>query len=155
MSHRAEQVVDAAQSRLQAHALLAGVNVLQHRVLSLSSLDQELPAVSITLGDDEPLDEDGSSNLAFFDSQQTLIFRIVVKGEPQDDEQHVISALQNLRRSIHVALMVDDSLALAFVIGTRYGGADAPQLEVQDEHLTGILDCRWLVHYRMNIADPS
>lgn len=155
MSHRVEQVVDAAAAILGAHALFSGVSVFQHRVLSLSDEDQEMPAVSITFGDDVPLDEDGTANLAFFDSLQTLAFRIVVKARDQDEEEHVISALQDLRRAVHVALMADDTLGLAFVIGLRYGGADPPVIQVEGEYLCGMLDCRWSVHYRMNKSDPQ
>lgn len=155
MSHRAEQIVDKVQQILLAHALFEGVSVYQHRVLSLSSEAQELPAVSITFGADDPFDQDGSENFNYFDSQQQLIFRIVAKGDDQDDEEHVIAKLQDLRRAIQVALMANDQLGLAFVIGTRYGGADAPLLEAGDQYLVGVLDCRWLVHYRVTVADPQ
>lgn len=155
MSHRVEQIVDQAASILSAHALFAGVSVLQHRVLSLSDQDQEMPAVSITLGDDATLEEGGASNFAFIDSLQTLNFRILAQSDPGDEEEHVLTKLQDLRRAVHVALMADQTLALAFVIGTRYGGADAPVIESQAERLVGQIDCRWSVHYRMNVADPS
>lgn len=155
MSHRVEQIVDQAASILTAHALFSGVSVLQHRVLSLSDQDQELPAVSITLGDDATLEEDGASNFAFIDSLQTLNFRVVAQSDAGDEEEHLIAALQDLRRAVHVALMADQTLALAFVIGTSYGGADAPVIESKAERLAGQIDCRWLVHYRMNVADPS
>jgi len=155
VSHRVEQIVDKVQAILQASALFAEISVLQHRSLSLSNEDQELPAVSITLGSDDPLDDDGQTNLNVFDSLQALIFRIVAAGDDQDTEEHIIATLQGLRRAIHVALMADDGLGLAFVIGTRYGGADAPHIEAQQERLVGTLDCRWSVHYRVNIADPQ
>lgn len=157
MTHRAEQVVDAARSTLQAHALLAGIkdSIYKHRILSLSDQDQEMPAISVTLGEDAVLDEDGASNFTFFDSLQLLTFRIIVQGVAGDEEEHVITALQDLRRAIHVALMANDTLGLAFVISTRYGGADAPVLDGTGELLCGMLDCRWAVHYRMNQADPQ
>ena len=147
--------MDAVQVILQAHAQLADANVLQHRVLSLSDEAQELPAISITFGDDATIDEDGASNFAFIDSLQTLVFRIVVEAAAGDEEEHAISALQDLRRGIHMALMADRSQGLAWVIDTRYGGADPPVISRESERLCGSLDCRLTVHYRMNIADPA
>lgn len=156
MSHRVQQIVDKVQTILEAHVLTAAeASIYQHRTLSLSEPDLEIPAISITLGDDPPIDDDGATNFNYFDSLQSLLFRIVVKGGAQDEERHVIAKLLDLRRALHVALMVDDSLGLAFVIGVRYGGAEAPELSAEDEKTVGAMACRWLVHYRVNIADPQ
>jgi hypothetical protein len=155
VTHRAEQIVDAAAAILAAHALLTGVKVVQHRVLSLSLDDQELPAVSITIGDDSALEEDGATNFAFLDSLLSLAFRIVVKVDDGDEEEDAIGQLLDVRRAVHVALMADQTLGLTFVIDTRYGGADAPILDGISENMCGMMDCRWSVHYRMNYADPQ
>ena len=70
-------------------------------------------------------------------------------------EEAVISALMDRRRSVHVALMADRSLALPWVIDTRYGGAQRPLIDTGAEYIFGRLTCLWLVHYRANLADPS
>lgn len=151
MSHRAEQVIDAVVAALSASSTLAS-DVYRDRVLSLNEDEQELPAVSVTLGDDAPIDGDGASNLAYFDSLIEVVVRIVLRA---DDEQAAISALLDRRRSVHVALMADRSLGLGFVIDTRYGGASAPELQSGADRLAALMDVRWTIHYRMGVSDPS
>lgn len=151
MSHRAQQIVDAVITALTANSSL-GASVYAHRALSLSEPDQELPAVSIRYGGDSPIDEDGASNFAYLDSLLEMQAVSMVRGP---DEVSVMQALLDLRRQIHITLMADRSLGLAFVIDTRYGGAAAPELDTATEYIAGRLEQRWLVHYRMNISDPQ
>jgi hypothetical protein len=114
---------------------------------------QELAAVSVDYGADEPVSDTGYANLANIDSNLELLTTIVVK---EADEQAVLQALLDRRVAIHKALMADRSLGLTtFVIDTRPAGAAAPDLDVSTDMPAGSLTCRWIVHYRMNLADPS
>lgn len=151
MTHRAQQIVDAAAAILAASSTLEAA-VYTHRRHPLSDPDQELPAVIVDYGADVPAGELGVTNVAFIDSLLELTVRIVVKG---DTEADVLAAMLDRRVAQHVALMADRSLGLGFVIDTRYGGASEPVLDVSLERPAGELACRWLVHYRMNLADPS
>lgn len=149
MSHRAEQIITAAREAIAAEFRGA---VYEHRAFSMLEDEGELPAVSVDYGADDPPDDDGASNFAFFDSFLTVETAIYIRGT---EESTVKKDLLDARRAIHVALMADRTLGLPFVIDTRYGGADAPEFNTDGEYLAGLLVCRWLVHYRMNISDPS
>lgn len=150
MSHRAEQILDAASAAITAGEFRG--TVFKHRAQSLSQKDGELPAVSVDFGDDPPLDDSGADNFAFLDSLLGIETTIYLK---DDEEQKVRTALLNARTAIHKALMADRTLGLSFVIDTRYGGAERPLVVADSEFVTGQLICRWRVHYRMNITDPS
>jgi hypothetical protein len=151
MSHRAEQVLDAIVAILNASAVVDGA-IYRHRAYSLSPDDAELPALSVEMGADTPTDPLGASNLAFLDSLLEVPIVATVRGTSPEE---VTSALLDRRRQIHVALMVDRTLGLAWVIDTRYGGAARPQIDVEPEYCFGRLTCTWVVHYRANLADPS
>jgi len=151
MTHRAQQIIAATAAALAASSSL-GAAVYTHRRLSLSDEDQELPAVSVNYGSDDPLSDLGVTNIAFIDSLLELAVTLVARG---DSEQDVLDELLRLRAAQHVALMADRSLGLAFVIDTRYGGAAAPDVDVSLNRPAGALTCRWLVHYRMNLSDPN
>lgn len=148
--HRALQIVNAAAALVTAQATDA--YVYTHRALSLSDDEQELPAISVRVGLDSPVAENGQNSMAFIDSQQELQIDIVVKG---DSEQDVIEALFSHRAQIHVALQADVTLGLAFVTDTQYGGSSAPDIAPQASRLVGSLSTRWVVRYRVNYTDPN
>lgn len=153
--HRAEQIIDATVSALQARASslqVPAANVFAHRTLSLDDDQGELPAITVNFGEDDPDSELGSDNLAFIDSALSIS---IVGYAIDPDETVVRRALLNQRRYIHAALMADQTLGLSFVIGTRYGGAAAPEIDSSGELVAGSLESRWAVHYRMNITDPG
>lgn len=144
--HRAEQIIDALVALMPSTGA-----AFKHRVLTLSDDQQELPAQSVRMGEDRPIDDDGASNFSFIDSMLFLEIDLYVK---EITIEAAITKLLELRTATHVAIMADRSLGLAFVIDTRYGGSDAPEAEAKD-YVAGRLTTRWQVHYRMNIGDPS
>lgn len=148
MTHRAGQVLDAIVALMPPTS-----KNFKHRVLTLSGDEGELPARSIRMGEDSPVDDgDGMSNFTFIDSRLT----IEIDHKLDDpDEQTALERLIEMRRETHVALMADDTLGLAFVIGTYYGGADAPLRDAEKSLVAGVLTSRWFVHYRSNKADPA
>lgn len=151
MTLRAEQIIDAMATAIQGFASYTG-NVFTNRADSLSEAQGELPATSVDIGTDEPLDEDGAVNFAFIDSLLTVETTMVARST---DELELKSTLFDMRRQVHRALMQDQQLGLSFVIGLRYGGADKPEMNAESEFMIGKLVCRWPVHYRMNISDPG
>jgi hypothetical protein len=151
MTLRAEQIVDAMASIIAGYASYTG-NVFTNRAESLSEAQGELPATSVDQGSDEPLDEDGATNMAFFDSLLTVETTIVARST---NELDLKATLSDMRRRVQQALMQDQQLGLPFVIGLRYGGADKPEINAESEFMIGKLVCRWPVHYRMNISDPG
>jgi hypothetical protein len=150
MTHRAEQILDAAVAAIPATAQ----SVFKHRRDSLSDAEQELPATSVDEGDDQPLDDDGASNVSFIDSMLTVETTAFAR---ESDEATLKAKLGELRVINHKAMMGSDrTLGLtAFVIDVKYGGSDAPEIERAGEMFAGKQTSRWFVHYRMNITDPE
>lgn len=148
MSHRALQIVDAVKAVLEADSSLAAA-VYRHRTASLSEADAELPAVSVGLGDDEPIEP---GNLAYIDSLLTMT---VTAAAIASSEEALVEELVRLRSEVHQVLMADRQQGLAFVIDTRYGGASAPEVNADGGRYAGTLESRWLVHYRMNVSSPE
>jgi hypothetical protein len=146
MSHRVQQILNAAAAALSANASLGAI-VEVNRVRSLSEEQAELPVVTVNYGADAPDDGDLDS----FRSTIEVHLTAVCTGE---SETEVLSRLLDIRTQCHIALMADMSLGLSFVWHTAYGGADAPFLQ-QAERMLGSLTARWGVRYIMNISDPS
>ncbi len=150
--HREEQILQAAKSAIEGHADIAAA-VFDHQTLSLSAGDQELPAVCINKGADTPDSEFGYSNTAFVDSVCELSFTLYAQGSTQVE---VDAELDRLRVVVHKALMVAPrDLGLSFVMGIRYGGAEAPEYSTTGSPLAGKRECRFAFHYRMDIDDPE
>lgn len=154
MSHRAEQIVEAMQAAIAGLSGLAinSNNVHVHRTLSLDENAGELDAITVNIGDDDPVSEFGTDNLAYIDSVLEVSIVAYCKAGEETDVRRALTAL---RRQIHIALMTNDTLSLLFVIATRYGGASAPEINTDGESPAGKQESRWRVLYRMNITDPG
>jgi hypothetical protein len=149
MTHRAEQIIDAAVAAIPTTAQ----SVFKDRKDSLSEDDQELPATSVDEGDDTPIEDDGASNLAFVDSLLTVETTAFARAPTEYELKRTLSQLRAIN---HRAMMANDqTLGLSFVLGVRYAGADAPEIERAGDQFAGKRTSRWLVHYRMNITDPE
>lgn len=145
MAHRADQIIDAIVGILET-AGISGVG--KHRTLSYD-IAQELPAVSVLMGQDAPSDD---QPIPIIDSELTVTIQAVASA---DTEPEVVAALLALRTSTHIALMADRTLGLAFVSDTRYAGASAPEIDNSGERPAGRQETQWQVPYRMNLADPQ
>lgn len=149
MSHRALQIIDAIAALHSADVQA----VYKNRALSLDEDLQEIPAASVNMGEDRPLDDDGASNCRFIDSLLAVEIVFIVRG---DSEEDVTQKLMELRAASHVALMADRTLGLStFVIDTRYQGAGTREIALINDRITGRLQTAWAVHYRMNIGNPT
>lgn len=144
MTHRADQVIDAAAALIDTQA--SGVTVYTHNRFSL--FGAELPAISVDYGEDTPIEQ----VTGFIDSLLSLQITGVAVSP---DEADVREELLRLRRDAHIALMADETLGLAFVVTTTYGGANAPEIDTSGEVVVGALTSIWQVYYRMNLTDPG
>lgn len=145
MAHRAQAIIDLVATFLRANTAIA--HVYTHRSSSLSAEEIELPCVTVNYGPDSP----APSHLNAIGSALEVVVTCVVVGV---NEAEVLTALLELRRQTHIALMADSDLGLTYVRECLYGGADAPQLQQVDQ-MTGVLPTRWVVQYDMNISDPQ
>lgn len=152
MAHRALQVLNQVVALLQANTNL-DATVYKHRVRPITTDDNSKQrAVVVRLGQDQPIDPSGESNLAFIDDTLALSVFCVVD---DDDEEAVIDKLLELRTQSHITLQTTQNLGLAFVSDCRYQGAAAPEVKADTGLVTGVLETNWVVWYRMNIGDPS
>lgn len=150
MAHRAEQIVDAARTLLDASATLGAL--YRNRKLSLNVAEAELPCTTVNVGDDEPVSDLGADNFAFVDSLLSLDVIHVVSGATEDA---IVDSLMTMRAAAYAVLMADRTLGLAFVIDTRYGGATAPEISDEGGTLCGRLATSWTVHYRMTTSSSE
>ncbi len=144
--HRADQIIAAVVSALESSASLTAA-VYAHRALPLSEDESELPAVSVTFGEDAPDAQISQLIYSTLDVQTTAYCA-------GDDEAAVRTALLELRAQIHIAVMTSTRLGLSFVHLVNYGGAAAPEIEI-GERTFGALRSSWRVRYEMDYDDPS
>lgn len=147
--HRADQVLNAIVTAITAAVQPTGVKVFAHRRLTLLADQDELPAISVDFGEDNPAQE---LTGGYFDSLLSCQITAVAVAREEADLK---TELLDLRRRIHVALMADRTLGLSFVVNTHYGGTEAPQIDASVDPIVGELVSVWNVYYRMNIADPG
>lgn len=153
MAHRAEQIIDAIVSRLRASATLgiASANVFEHRSLSLSDDQGEMPALTVNYGEDEAADE-----ITMLDGTIGSLLEILTKAYViGDDEVSVRRALLDVRTETHKAINLLQTLGLSFVVRVAYGGAAAPEIDTEGGRCIGAQESRWAVLYHLGPTDPS
>ena len=147
MTHRVEQTFNAAFALVKTRVQAAGTKVFKHR-RRIDGEQDEAPAIVLRYGNDDPQ----TRILSAFDSVLTLkVTGIVVAA----DVDELYEKINQLRAETHIALMADPTLGLSFVLTTEYGGAEEPQESEDGELLAAAQRWAWLVHYRMDLADPN
>lgn len=149
MTHRAEQVLVAVAAAIETAVQPSGVHVFTHRRFSLAANQDELPAISVDYGEDQPFTD---RNNVYIDSR--LVVQITGVAQSHD-EADLRQLLLELRASAHAAIAADFTFGLDFVITAAYGGAAEPEIDVDGEYVIGALTSTWVVHYRMNYSDPN
>lgn len=154
MTHRADQIIDAIVSRLQASVTLgiALENVFAHRTLSLAEDQGELPAITVNFGDDVPNDEYTILSALIGSTLEVLTVAYLTGDNEHDLKRALVAAA---RTETQKAINLRETLDLDFVIKVEYGGARAPELNAEAELMAGAQESRWLVTYQMNPDDPS
>lgn len=151
--HRAEQIIDAIVTRLQASTTLGinAQNIFAHRTLSLAENQDELPAVTVNFGEDNPAND--YDEMAGEIGSTLEVFTVPYL--TSDDEPSLKVALLAARTEVHKAIDPTATLDLPFVLKVEYGGAVAPEADYTGELAAGSQQSRWLVTYHMNPDDPS
>ena len=124
-----------------------GANVHRGRVHPVPESD--LPALSVYMGQDTPLDEDGQNVIGFMDSDLTVRIEAHVKASTNIDQ-----TLNQIRAEVHQALMADYTLGLGFVHQVIWSGAGEPELDAADQKI-GRQALNWTVRYRHSVTDPT
>jgi hypothetical protein len=151
MTHRADQIIDAIESRLLASTTLAVSGVFAHRSLSLAEDQGELPAVTVNCGADEPAEEYTLLGGEIGSQLEVLTVAYCVG----ITEPEVKRELLRLRMEAHKAIDMTEVLDLDFVVKVEYGGATAPEIDSESQVIAGSQESRWLITYVMNPDDPS
>ena len=144
MSHRAQQIIDKVALLLETQTGFP--SHVQH-ALTLGAENNELPAYAVFLGSESAEEADYQT----IGSELQLIVTAYAQGTT---ERLALNQLFDLRTQAHIALMANSTLGLSFVSRTLFGGADAPEI-LAGSFMNGRQSTTWLVHYEMNITDPS
>lgn len=116
--HRAEVIIKAIHDKLLSLETTGGsVTRAQNIVWD----DSELPALTIAMGSDYPVE--GSANIVVVTHRMSVTFTSHVREfshEPAD------KTLTDIRGDVAVALLADHTIGLDFVIDIIEGGADTP-----------------------------
>lgn len=146
MPHPVEAIVERVAALFAANTSLLGTT-FTHRILSLGEDQGELPASTVTYGDDVPQ----TDNMGFLESLLTVR---TVAFAVNPVEVDLRQALLEMRRQQHIALQAEHTLGLDFVSDCRYGGASEPQIIVKKQFV-GAYESRWHVLYRMSRTNPG
>ena len=146
MATRTETLIDTLVATLQADAAITVGSVYQGRTAPLA--DTELPAYSIELGQDSPLNALGTDNVAFIDWAQLIFIDCYAKSTAAD----INSIFLNMRRNVHRALMADYTQGLSFVMQTIPAGAEEPILDSSGEQKTMVYRTGWEFRLRTSIG---
>lgn len=148
MPHRVEGIMTTVVANLTGLAT-TGANVVRGRVYPIEAGD--LPALSVYMGPDEPIGDDGPTNVQFQDSN----LEIRVTAHVKTPSTQVDTLLTQIRREVHVAMMADYTQGLSYVMNTIPLGADEPDLSGEGEQPSATMDMNWLIRYRAPILDPE
>jgi len=149
VTHRAAAIIDAAAALIRARVEPLGIHVYTHRRHSLNPGQDEMPAISVDMGEDIPGPESTSS----FDSLLNLEITGVAA---LPTEPEVTAEIIRLREEAHIALRADVTLGLPYVVNTLYGGAARPtETESEGELVVRALTSVWIVYYQMSKTDPG
>ncbi len=119
--------------------------ILRGRVDPLE--DSQLPVVGVFQG----VEEVDRINISVMDEFLEVRTEVADKGASLNIE----TSLNELRRQVHLALMVADALSLAYVIDIIPNGVDEPNIDGSSEKFTGTMTINWIVHYRHQYTDAG
>lgn len=124
--------------------------VFPYRTLSMSEEMREIPAIVVTMGQDDP---DPTFNTQELIGSRLTVFTSIA--DAGSDEQELAESLVEFRRLVHSVLMAEGALGYDWVVGVGYGGAaqmstNSPGAKVQKE-----LTLRWQVLYVCDRVNPN
>ncbi len=147
-NHKSLQIRDAIVS------LITGLTTTGARVNVGRSY--ELPedtsnALSVRLGEMQPVDNDGYNNVSLVDEFQEFIIRIHVKASEADLDGNFLQ----IHKEVYAALRANYTLALAFVQDIVSFGFAPPVYDSSSGRPTASVDTRWRVKFRHSLTDIS
>ncbi len=142
----AEQIMQTIQT-----VLAAGVNadVFRGRVDPLE--DAQLPAIGLFQGAEEPAGENGRLNMGFMDQFLEVRTEVAAKST----QANIETDLNELRRQVHILLMAENALSLAYVIDIIPNGVGEPNSDGTTDQFAGTMTLNWIVYYRHQQADAG
>lgn len=141
--------MDAIAEAIRARVESKGWHVFMHRRLSLDATQDQLPAITVDFGEDQPADSQ------LLDSLGSALSVMTTCRAVEAEESALRSLLLDMRVECHRGVMADRRQGLSFVVSTFYGGASAPEIDPEGEAFSGGLTSTWLVQYRMSLTDPT
>ena len=147
MATRIETLIDTLVTTLEADPNIAVGSVFRSRTTPLA--DDELPAYSIEIGADVPLNPLGPDNVAFIDWEQQIFIDLYEKSTAVN----IDNLFLDMRNQVHRALMADVTQGLSFVLTTIPGGAEEPVLDHSGEQKTMTYRTSWQFRLRTAIDD--
>ena len=148
MTHPEDQIMDQVLSLLTGLAT-TGSNATRGRIRPENP--NELPAIGVYLGPDEPVEPEGGTSFQKLDSDLTVKVIAIVTGK----EDQLDKKLSQIRREVTVALMADETLGLPFVIVTEEGRAEEPVVDGEGRTFVAYREMSWTVTYRRDRRNPS
>lgn len=147
MATRIETLIDTLVTTLEADPAITVGSVYRSRVEPFS--DTELPAYTISIGQDTPLGDLGPDNVRFIDWAQIIFIDLYAKSI----DQNIDPVFLDMRAAVHRALMADVTQGLNFVMQTIPTGADEPALDHAGEQKTIVYRTGWEFRLRTAIDD--
>lgn len=145
MTHRAETILEAVKDLL-TNLPTTGRNVERDRFWPA----EQTPALSIEMGEEEPLGDFGQLNTGIYDER--LVIDIVLHVKTLDGLSTTLNAMV---KEIFQKLSPLGALNLPYVEQLYYTGRDKPENAEASEQPTTMQVVHWAVHYRHSATDPS
>lgn len=141
---KAEQIMVAVQAKITGLST-TGSNVSRNRMYDIQ--DSELPYLLLIQGEDK-VDGEFFNNIQI---QSTFGFmvRAYIK-----QSTTIETTLNQIRKEIHIAVMNDTTLGLAFSARVFPVAASAPKLELAEKQY-GYIDLMFAVRYTYKLTDAS
>lgn len=142
--HKAQLIINEINTRLST-LIDSGVvvEVMKNRV----DVPDELPAIAIRMGSDEP----ESQNASFIDSNLIINTDVYVITTAQNLDEATLA----IRLEVHKKLMATYNLGFDFVTQITPLGQSEPDYNGDGEQYAGATRLSWRVSYRSNVLDPS
>ncbi len=145
--HKADRIIDTVTALLNARPEFVGGAA---RARAYPHEEDQLPAASVYMGVDDPEALD-SGAFDVIDSRLQVRIQIAAVGRPEDADAELL----RLRRVVTLALMADYRLGLPFVIQTREGRADEPEISTEGRRPVVWQQLTYYVDYRRSAYDPA
>jgi hypothetical protein len=142
--HKAQLIINEINTRLN---VLIGEGVVLEVMKNRVDVPDELPAIAIRMGSDDP----ESQNASFIDSNLIINTDIYVITTAQELDELTLA----IRLEMHKKLMVDHNLGLSFVTQITPLGQSEPDYNGDGEQYAGATRLSWRISYRSSVVDPS